>query len=463
MQLGEPSRRRRPLRALTLAAVAAAAVAVALGWFRVGPPPTIEISPKLPGIGKRTPIVITVAAPGRGLAPVRIDLVQGSRVVTLAEKSFTPRPSWKFWGPRSERAEIAVETGRDTVAQLAAGEAIVRVAAQRASTWLRRPGPAIRELTLPVRLSPPVLQVLSLHTIVAQGGSEAVVYRVGAGTARDGVEAGERFFRGHPLPGAGQGERFALFAAPYDMDDVSAVRLVADDGLGNVATTSFIERFIARPPKSDTIALSDPFLAKVVPEILSRTPELEDRGSPLANYLAINGELRRRNAQTLVELAAASPEEFLWRETFLPLPNAAVMSSFADRRTYVYQDKVVDHQDHLGFDLAAVEQTPVPAANRGRVVLAEYFGIYGNCVVVDHGYGLMTLYAHLSSLAVEKGASVERGQILGSSGATGLAGGDHLHFTTLLEGLPVNPIEWWDGHWIHDRLKGKLGAALPVS
>jgi murein DD-endopeptidase MepM/ murein hydrolase activator NlpD len=463
MQLGEPSRRRHPLRALGLVVLSGIVVVLALAYFRAGAAPSIDIAPKLPGIGKRTPVVVTVATSGRGLGPVRVDLVQGDRVVPLAEKPFTPRPFWAFWGARTERAEIPVEVGRETIDGLKGGEATIRVSAQRASTWLRHPAPAVKELTLPVRLTPPSLQVLSLHTIVAQGGSEAVVYRVDAASARDGVQAGERFFAGFPLPGGGAGDRFAFFAVPYDTADAAGVHLVADDGLGNLATVSFVERFIPRPPKTDTIALDDALLAKVVPEIMSHTPDLADRGSPLENYLQINGELRRRNGAALAALAADSPREFLWREPFLPLPNAAVMSSFADRRTYTYQDKVVDHQDHLGFDLAAVSRAPVPAANRGRVVLAEYFGIYGNCVVLDHGYGLMTLYAHLSSIDVAKGQTVERGQILGKSGSTGLAGGDHLHFTTLLGGLPVNPIEWWDAHWIHDRLKGKLGAALPIS
>jgi murein DD-endopeptidase MepM/ murein hydrolase activator NlpD len=139
------------------------------------------------------------------------------------------------------------------------------------------------------------------------------------------------------------------------------------------------------------------------------------------------------------------------------------MSSFADRRTYFYRGREVDRQDHLGFDLASVRRADVPAANRGVVVLARELGIYGNAVVVDHGYGLMSLYAHLSSLAVAEGATVERGQVLGTSGETGLAGGDHLHFSFLLQGLPVRPIEWWDTHWLTDRLKRKLGAALPFA
>jgi murein DD-endopeptidase MepM/ murein hydrolase activator NlpD len=140
-----------------------------------------------------------------------------------------------------------------------------------------------------------------------------------------------------------------------------------------------------------------------------------------------------------------------------------VMSSFADQRTYVYEGREVDHQVHLGYDLASVARSPVPAANRGIVRMAGYFGIYGNAVVVDHGHGLMTLYAHLSSLDVSEGAEVQRGQVLGRTGATGLAGGDHLHFTTLVGGLPVDPTEWWDPAWIRDRVARKLGGALPFA
>jgi murein DD-endopeptidase MepM/ murein hydrolase activator NlpD len=121
----------------------------------------------------------------------------------------------------------------------------------------------------------------------------------------------------------------------------------------------------------------------------------------------------------------------------------------------------VDQQDHLGFDMASVERDAIRASNRGKVVLARYFGIYGNAVVIDHGYGLQSLYGHLSSIGVREGQMVERGQELGRSGQTGLAGGDHLHFTMLLQGLAVTPVEWWDPHWIQDRIARKLGPALP--
>ena len=142
------------------------------------------------------------------------------------------------------------------------------------------------------------------------------------------------------------------------------------------------------------------------------------------------------------------------------MSSGQVMSSFADRRTYVYEGKEVDQQDHLGFDLASVRHAELEAANEGVVALARYFGIYGNAVVIDHGYGLMSLYGHLSSIEVEPGQHVDRGQVIGRSGQTGLAGGDHLHFTLLVQGKPVNPVEWWDSAWIRDRLAPKLGDAF---
>jgi hypothetical protein len=314
---------------------------------------------------------------------------------------------------------------------------------------------------LPVRLRPPGIQVLSSSIYVAQGGSEAVVYRIDGTSVKDGVRAGDWWFPGHPLPGAEQGERFALFAVPYDMTDDAQVRLMAADDVGNVAELAIVERFFPRPLTAETIEVSDAFLGKVVPAIMSMTDEVKDTGDLLKNYLAINGDLRKRNAATLLELAARSTPAFLWSEPFLQMPNTKVMSAFADRRTYMYQGREVDRQDHLGFDLASTRHAPVPAANSGTVLLARYFGIYGNTVVIDHGFGLQSLYGHCSDIAVKEGQQVARGEPVGRSGETGLAGGDHLHFTMLLDGLPVTPVEWWDAHWIRDRLEKKLGDALP--
>ena len=127
-------------------------------------------------------------------------------------------------------------------------------------------------------------------------------------------------------------------------------------------------------------------------------------------------------------------------------------ANFADYRNYIYNGQKVDEQVHLGFDLAVVEKHPILAAADGRVLFAGYMGIYGNTIIIDHGYGLMTLYGHLSSMDVSEGQEITKEQKIGNSGATGLAGGDHLHFSMLIDGVQTNPIEFWDQHWIHDHV-----------
>jgi murein DD-endopeptidase MepM/ murein hydrolase activator NlpD len=449
------------LKILALAILGVALLVGLVVTFRAGPGPVIEILPEVPAIGTRTPVVVTAAAAGRGLASLRLELEQQGQTHLLEQKSYRTRPVWAFWGERTERDEIRAIVGRETIPDLRPGEAVLRVTAGRAPTWLLRPDPVVREMSLPVRLVPPEIAVLSIQNYATQGGAGLVVYRVGDTSVRDGVQAGEWFFPGAPLPDGGPGDRLCLFGVPWDLDDAAAVSLVAEDDVANRGAVAFVDRFFPKPPARDRIGLSDSFMARVVPEILRRTPELSDRGNLLENYLQVNGELRRLNAAELVELGQASSPSFLWTEPFGSLPNAKVMSAFADQRTYLYEGRPVDEQTHLGYDLASVARAAVPAANRGTVMMARYFGIYGNTVVLDHGHGLMSLYAHLSTIDVEEGQDVERGTILGRTGATGLAGGDHLHFTMLVRGLPVNPTEWWDANWIRDRVARKLGPALP--
>ena len=197
---------------------------------------------------------------------------------------------------------------------------------------------------------------------------------------------------------------------------------------------------------------------------MSQAPELADEqvdssttsSDLLELYLFINGELRRSNKETVAALAPDTATRWLWDGPFRQLSNSQVESGFADHRTYLYAGDEVDQQVHLGFDLAATANTPIRAANGGTVVFAEYLGIYGNCIIIDHGMGLQSLYAHLSSIDVAPGMSVDRDQQLGLSGQTGLAGGDHLHFAMLLQGRAVTPMEWWDEHWLEDRVLRKL-------
>lgn len=463
MRIGSPRRSSGAFGGVVvvlLVAAAVVAIVILQRELRLPAPAVIEVIADRPGIGRKTRVTITASEPKLGLARV---------VVTGEGAGLVKKVLHEVTLSKGERsASFTFELGRDRMPELRPGDLVVEVVAQAQGTRLRKAAPVSLKKSWPVRLHPPELKVKSPFVHAAQGGAEIVVYDVGPESRRDGVVVGPWFFPGFPLPEGSSGQKFALFASPYDLDGQGAdgggaarILLVAEDELGNRAEQRFVDKYIRRPMGKDVIELKEAGMKKVTEEVYPRTPDLQPTGDLLADYLQLNNELRRRNMAELVSLGRKSAAKFLWNETFLPMGNAAVKGNFADRRSYTFEGKPVDTQDHLGIDLASSKQAPVLSPNAGVVVLARYFGIFGNCVVVDHGHGLQSLSAHLSSIAVKEGDAVKRGQELGRTGATGLAGGDHLHFTMVLQGLPVTPIEWWDGHWIQDRLKLKLAAALP--
>ncbi|MEM8996774.1 MAG: M23 family metallopeptidase [Acidobacteriota bacterium] len=453
-----PPRRRRGRRFLLLLIPALAAVA----WtgLQRGPAPEISLATDLPAVGPSTVVSVDVREGTRGAPSFSVDAVQGQTpLATVRRDQPPPRPTWALWRSVEESASAQIRLGSTHQAALESGPLTVRVTTERAGTWLLPAQPVTREFDIEARLEPPEVQLLSPRPAVRQGGTGAVVYRVGEDAVRHGVRVGGLEVSGYPLPGDGD-RRFALYGVPHDHGEPADIRLFAVDALGNRAETGFLARFDRRPPKTDTIRVSDSFLQTVVPEIQRRVPGLTTGGSLLDDYLAINRDLRRRNAEHLSDLRRRSRPERLWRDAFLQLPSSRVMAGFAERRTYLYDGRPVDEQTHLGHDLASIRQAEVPASCAGVVVLAEFFGIYGETVIVDHGYGVMTLYSHLSSIAVAEGDTVDRGEILGRTGVTGLSGGDHLHFTVLVGGVMVDPLEWWDRRWLETRIEATLGDAF---
>jgi murein DD-endopeptidase MepM/ murein hydrolase activator NlpD len=200
--------------------------------------------------------------------------------------------------------------------------------------------------------------------------------------------------------------------------------------------------------------ITDSFLKRVLPYFSFYPLNSED--SEIKRYLKINNDLRKESHNTFYELREDTSPKRLWEGPFLRLKNAATMSRFADRRFYYYKGKKIDEQVHFGIDLASLANSPVQAANNGRVVFSGRNGIYGLAVVLDHGQGLATLYGHLSGSEVTLNQEVKIGDTIGFTGQTGLAGGDHLHFGMMVNGVHVNPIEWWDNHWINDNITKKL-------
>ncbi|WP_456434530.1 M23 family metallopeptidase [Thermosulfuriphilus sp.] len=303
-----------------------------------------------------------------------------------------------------------------------------------------------------IDLTPPRIIPLSFTHNIRQGGANLVVYKLEEPVSLQGVVLGKLFFKGYADK---DGLYVSYIALPYNMRNPGKLAIRARDLAGN--ETEIPLNFRARPTKfkRDRINISDRFLSRKMPEFLNRYPQFSAQ-SLIEVFLKINRDLRAENNQQIKKICQDSLPQRLWEGTFLRLPRSATRSTFADHRYYYYKGRKIDEQYHLGIDLASVAHAPVPAANTGRVVFANYLGIYGNTVIIDHGQGIFSMYSHLSSMRVSPGQKVKKGEIIGQTGMTGLAGGDHLHYAMLIQGIFVDPKEWWDPHWIDVHIESKL-------
>ena len=406
----------------------------------------MKLDPALTTVGAATPVKVRIADP-HGVRKVTAWIEQNGTRYQIFD---TSHPSTRvfFFRKRQTPEELSFTAGNKTTPALKDGKA--RFVVEAVSNDFR--GSAATDAhDIDIATRPPTLSVDGAQHYINQGGSELVTFIVDGFWTEAGVKAGKYTFRSFPMPNKPK-QRLCLFAFPWDLPDTTTPFVYASNPAGNQAVGHFWFKIFPKKFRKRDLELSDSFLEKVVNDI-----DPNGSGDLLTRFLKINGEMRRENNKTLSDLRLKTEPRFLWSGPFLR-QEAKDESMFADVRSYMYKGKKVDEQVHLGYDLSNVYNTPILASNDGRVVYADRLGIYGNCIVVDHGYGLQTIYGHLSRLDVKPGDMVKKSQQMGLSGATGLAGGDHLHFSMQVDGAQVDPKEWWDAHWIHDRILSKVSA-----
>jgi hypothetical protein len=415
--------------------------AVVFGYWYLNSPPTVRTGHDLKVIGGATPVKVSLEDRS-GLRQLRMWWEQGGKTIPVIQVDLG----------KVKQSEVQLTLGPRQQKGLRDGDARLVLEASDAA-WISKKQSMSWEVSIHSR--PPQLSVLSTQHYVNQGGCDMVVYQVSSSATWSGVRVGQHLYPGYQMPGVAQpGTHFALFAFPYNEPASTVPVVVARDAAGNEATATFTYKLFPKFWHRSEIQLTDAAMQKMVPPILAHAPELQPTGDLLKDFLAINGRLRRINNDFIKKMGAQTEKRFLWNEVFTAIGKWE--AEFADHRTYFYNGKQVDEQDHLGFDLANVQNSPVEAANRGKVILADWLGIFGNTIIIDHGYGLQSMYGHLASFEVKPGDMVEKGQVIGHSDTTGLALGDHVHFSMLLDGDQINAKEWWDWHWIHDRLLAKL-------
>jgi hypothetical protein len=434
-----------------------------IAWFWAGRSAGPTIAIKQPGkfVGQNSSLEMMVEAPEGKFSSLDVTLEQAGKTFSV----FTlDQPGGNIRQESAERLYVMRPVGKRALPELQNGPARIIVRASRPVLYGLRDVSSTTTHDVTVRLEPPQVAVLSTFHFVNHGGSEFVVYRATPADVESGVRVGDVEYPGFPASGIGitsdPALRVAFFALLFEQDLNTPFQVFARDPAGNEALASLDHRVFPKPYPKSRIEIDDRFISRVVPAIAGNSPQEQiPTDDLLSGFLKINGDLRRKNNQYLTDLAKKSAPAMHFKGAFQQLGNSQVEARFADTRTYVYKGNEIDRQVHLGFDLAVTANVPVVAAEGGTIVHASDLGIYGNCVVIDHGLGVQSLYAHLSSLGVKVGDKVQKGAEIGRSGMTGLAGGDHLHFTMLVGGQQVTPVDWWSTQWFEDRVHRKILAA----
>ena len=389
-----------------------------------GPGPVVEIREPVRYIGQQVRFEATVDPGDAELAAVAAFIEQDGVTVpifSLSTPDLSAPDDARITQETDTRIRISRSLTRDAYRAIAPGPAAISVTATGARLFGLRESSAVARRDVEARFAPPRLTVASTFHYVNHGGAELVLYRVDPPDAESGVRVGDRAYRGHPASAAG-------VDSPDDSLAGGVLRAAARPGArcadppvragrgrersrGGLRPSGFPapvpafahprQRPVPRPGGAGQVAARSEAFASI---------PLPPGAGLLEEYLALNGPLRRLNAERIRELAADTAGERLWSEPFRQLANSQVESGFGDHRTYVYEGREIDQQVHLGFDLSVTANVPVVAANAGRVVWADYLGIYGNCVIVDHGLGLQSLYAHLSSIGARTGDAVAAGR-----------------------------------------------------
>lgn len=402
--------------------------------------PVLDLASPVTSLGQATAIRIRVHDP-RGVRKLAAFVEQNGVRYPISETA-----------PSSPAAETAwnFTAGVKTTPQLRDGNAKLILEAT-SNDLLRRTAHWERDVAVVTRA--PSISVDSDQHYLYLGMADMATFNVSGNWTEGGVRVGNQTFRAWPKPG-GKAGFFSLFAFAWNMAPDTAPVVYASNGSGNEVTSPIVFQFPKKEQPKYTVhdlQVSDAFMQKVVNEL-----DPNGTGDLVARFVKINNEMRRDNNKVLSDLRFKTAGKFLWTQPFARQTHAQAEATFADVRNYIYHGKKIDQQVHLGYDLAVTQHVGVEASNDGQIAYAAPLGIYGNCIVVDHGYGLQTIYGHLSQINVQVGDMVKRGQVMGLSGMTGMAGGDHIHFAMQLDGVQIDPKEWWDSHWIQDHIAKRV-------
>ncbi|AXK49583.1 peptidase M24 [Aliarcobacter trophiarum LMG 25534] len=347
-----------------------------------------------------------------------------------------------------------------------ATEAILRVKAKDSSSWNFFDGnETIKDTDLIIDRRPPQTSVISNSYMIKQGGSGILIAEINDENLKDYYVTFNDEVIFELFPFHKKNFYISIITWPIDLIDFKGVKVVAIDMAGNKSSTKvpfYYDRF---KEKVDNLSISDDFIYGVSKNVLELS-NMDIPTTPQEIFVKANKDLRSKNLTTMrnvvIKNFADSQNMPFDVKTFIRMTNAKTFAMFGERRHYSYKNEKIDEAWHLGMDWASVKRASIVTTNPGKVIFRGYLGIYGESIIIDHGLGLASLYAHTSSQSVDVGDMVSAGQEIGNTGSTGAVFGDHLHFGILVQGIEANPNEWLDANWMKLNLTNTINSAIKI-
>jgi murein DD-endopeptidase MepM/ murein hydrolase activator NlpD len=424
-------------------------------------PPKIELINPPKGLGNESvTLSVQVDDEQSGLDQLLIRIVQDNKAQELLRKNFQlPAPKTETIAAEIDPKKLGLKEGNVEIQALAFDKAL----------WSN--GTKATRL-LEVNFSKPHISLITPQQNGVHGGSELVFYKItGRQPETHGVISEGKLYQGFSAQGwsdAFQGSA-SIFVTLYPIPQTfspqsSQMKIQARDNLGNTVSTEFPYRIRKRSWSTYRSRITNAEAADITGKLegyAKRNLISIESNQPLdKRFRHVATRLSQHDDTSLSSILATSSSSKLWSSHFIAPVRVTPSNTAGDLRIITLNNQEVLRARESGARFTTSSPTAVLAANSGKVIFRGQLGLLGNTVVVDHGLGLASIYSHLSTISVDEGRSINRGEEIGTTGRTGFSTADEVYFQIRLHGAPVSPNEWWDKHWVADHIENKVAFVL---
>jgi len=319
-------------------------------------------------------------------------------------------------------------------------------------------------------ITKPKLELLTISPTITHGGTGIITFE---SEKKENLSflalIDERKVSYYPQTLVKDGFYILLFSWYSDYsNNLSNQYLLSIDKSGNITRLPINTKSILRNHKKRIINLPNNYTQQKAKELSLTKKEAEEIEG---NIEAINSVLSkqksisrwfltRTNFQDSINQTISNPLFFSLPSN--PMKKYITTSKYGEQRKYYYKKKIVRTSVHRGLDFASYKNSPLYALLDGTVAYADWNGGYGNNIIIDHGLGVFTSYAHAKKLLVKQGDKIKSGQLIAISGSTGQSTGDHLHLSLIIQGMYVEPKEWLSENFINKNIHIPIKKAIAI-